>query len=111
MNADPATSIATADDRLLAHYVLRQKRQARLLCAEGHDMERRSSAHLGVWLTCTRCGLIEEHEPEIQLPNRIVVGANGAYWRDFGDDGFSMCPVSTDNDPIEPVAVYVRVDR
>ncbi len=41
------------------------------------------------------------------LPERVVVGANGAYWRDFGD-GYSMCPVSDDNDPVTPVAVYVR---
>lgn len=44
-----------------------------------------------------------------QLPERVVVGANGAYWRDFGD-GYSMCPVSTDNDPVSPIAVYVRAD-
>jgi hypothetical protein len=44
---------------------------------------------------------------EAGLPERVVVGANGAYWRDFGD-GYSMCPVSTDNDPVIPVAVYVR---
>lgn len=39
------------------------------------------------------------------LPARVVVGANGAYWRDFGDF-YSMCPVSTDNHPVEIVAVY-----
>lgn len=47
------------------------------------------------------------------LPARVVVGQNGAYWRDFTDDpdhpGYSMCPVSTDNDPVEPIAVYVRL--
>ncbi len=42
------------------------------------------------------------------LPDRIVVGANGAYWRDYGDH-YSMCPVSEDNDPVVSVAVYVRV--
>lgn len=42
------------------------------------------------------------------LPARVVVGENGAYWRDFGD-WFSMCVVSTDNDPVVPVAVYERV--
>lgn len=46
------------------------------------------------------------------LPARVVVGKNGAYWRDYTDDpdlpGYSMCPVSTDNDPVEVVAVYVR---
>lgn len=47
---------------------------------------------------------------ESNLPPRIVVGANGAYWRDFGDF-YSMCPVSTDNDPVEVVAVYERVTR
>lgn len=41
------------------------------------------------------------------LPIRVVVGANGAYWRDYGDY-YSMCPVSEDNDPIEVVAVYER---
>lgn len=40
-----------------------------------------------------------------QLPPRVVVGANGAYWRDYGDF-YSMCPVSDDNDPVEVVAVY-----
>jgi hypothetical protein len=41
------------------------------------------------------------------LPSRVIVGANGAYWRDFGDY-LSMPPVSEDNDAIEPIAVYVR---
>jgi len=41
------------------------------------------------------------------LPKRVVVGANGAYWREY-DDHYSMCPVSDDNDPVVPVAVYVR---
>jgi len=45
---------------------------------------------------------------EDNLPQRIVVGANGAYWREF--DGFySMPVVSDDNDPVEIVAVYERV--
>jgi len=44
------------------------------------------------------------------FPNRIVVGANGAYWRDYGD-GYSMCPVSTDNDPVQIVAVYVPLEK
>ncbi len=43
------------------------------------------------------------------LPARVVVGANGAYWRDFGEY-FSMCPVSEDNDPIVQIASYERVD-
>jgi hypothetical protein len=43
------------------------------------------------------------------LPDRIVVGANGAYWRDYGDH-YSMCPVSDDNDPVVPIATYVRLD-
>lgn len=42
-----------------------------------------------------------------ELPPRIVVGANGAYWRDFGDF-YSMCPVSEDNDSVTVVAAYVR---
>lgn len=41
------------------------------------------------------------------LPPRVVVGRNGAFWRDYGDH-YSMCPVSTDNDPVEPVATYLR---
>jgi len=46
------------------------------------------------------------HIPESSdLPQRVVVGANGAYWRDYGDH-YSMCPVSEDNEPIEVVAVY-----
>ena len=40
------------------------------------------------------------------FPNRVIVGANGAYWRDYGDH-LSMCPVSTDNDPVVAAAVYV----
>ena len=43
-----------------------------------------------------------------ELPERVVVGANGAYWRDFGTH-YSMCPVSDDNDPVEAVATYVRL--
>lgn len=46
---------------------------------------------------------------ESSLPGRVVVGANGAYWRDFGDS-YSMCLVSDDNDPVEPIAVYVRAE-
>ena len=50
---------------------------------------------------------------ESNLPSRVVVGANGAYWRDFTDDpelrAYSMCPVSSDNDPVEIMAVYERV--
>ena len=41
------------------------------------------------------------------LPDRIVVGANGAYWRDYGDH-YSMCVISEDNDPVEIVAIYNR---
>lgn len=44
---------------------------------------------------------------ENNMPKRIVVGVNGAYWRDFGDF-YSMCPVSSDNDPVEIFAIYVR---
>lgn len=44
------------------------------------------------------------------LPERVVVDANGAYWRSFDSEGFySMCPVSSDNDPVEEIAVYERV--
>jgi hypothetical protein len=42
------------------------------------------------------------------LPDRVVVGANGAYWRDYGTH-YSICPVSNDNDPLEIAAVYERV--
>jgi hypothetical protein len=45
---------------------------------------------------------------QLDLPDRIVVGANGAYWRDYGDH-YSMCPVSEDNDPVEVIAVYTLV--
>lgn len=45
---------------------------------------------------------------DVPLPYRVVIGANGAYWRDFGAY-FSMCPVSSDNDPVEEVAVYVPI--
>lgn len=44
------------------------------------------------------------------LPDRIVVGANGAYWREYPGSHYSMPPVSTDNDIIEIVAVYSRVN-
>ena len=46
-------------------------------------------------------------DPTYDLPDRIVVGANGAYWRDYGDH-YSMAVVSEDNDPIEIVAIYNR---
>lgn len=39
------------------------------------------------------------------LPQRIVVGANGAYWLDFGSH-YSMPRVSDDNDRVEVQAVY-----
>lgn len=54
--------------------------------------------------------LTRAERADVDLPDRIVVGANGAYWRDYGDY-YSMCPVSEDNDPVEVVAVYERVDR
>jgi hypothetical protein len=42
------------------------------------------------------------------LPATIVVDENGNYWRAF--DGFySMCPVSTDNDPVKVAAIYTRL--
>lgn len=41
----------------------------------------------------------------MNLPASIVVDANGCYWRNFGQY-FSKCPTSSDNDPIEIVAVY-----
>jgi hypothetical protein len=42
------------------------------------------------------------------LPVTIVVDENGNYWRAF--DGFySMCPVSTDNDPVKVAAIYTRL--
>lgn len=47
---------------------------------------------------------------DIDLPQRVVVGANGAYWRDYGTH-YSMCPVSEDNDPVEVVAVYEVVPK
>ena len=50
-----------------------------------------------------------DRTPMTDLPDRIVVGANGAYWRDYGDS-YSMCPVSEDNDPVEVVATYVRAE-
>ena len=46
-------------------------------------------------------------EASSDLPPRIVVGKNGAYWRDYGDH-YSMTVVSTDNDPVEIVAIYNR---
>ncbi len=47
---------------------------------------------------------------EVDLPTRVIVGANGAYWRDYSGH-YSMCPVSEDNDPIEPVGVYIPLSR
>ncbi len=53
----------------------------------------------------------------LDLPDSVVVGKNGAYWRHFVDRGpesngswYSMCPVSEDNDPVEPVATFVNAD-
>ena len=43
---------------------------------------------------------------ELSFPECVVVDENGAYWREFGDH-YSMCPVSDDNEPVHPVAVYV----
>ena len=48
----------------------------------------------------------EGERPDLDLPPRIVVGKNGAYWRDFGDH-YSMVPVSEDNDPVEVDAAYI----
>lgn len=42
------------------------------------------------------------------LPGRVVVGATGAYWRDYGTH-FSMCPTSDDNDPVNTTAIYELV--
>lgn len=40
----------------------------------------------------------------------VIMDANGAYWRRY-PDSLSMCPTSTDNDPLaEPVVVYRRED-
>lgn len=54
-------------------------------------------------------GFLGEQSINNDLPSRVVVGANGAYWRDFGSH-YSMCPVSDDNDPVDVVEVYVRSD-
>lgn len=47
------------------------------------------------------------------IPERVVLGANGAWWRYFedmeGEGYYSMCPNSTDNDPVEVVATYELV--
>lgn len=51
-----------------------------------------------------------DRDREASLPDLVVVGRDGAYWRDFGDF-YSMCPVSTDNDPVVPIAFYVRVGQ
>ena len=44
----------------------------------------------------------------LQLPLRVVVGKNGAYWRDFGDY-YSMAVTSEDNDPVVPIGIYELV--
>lgn len=44
----------------LTWYDRRQRAAAALYCAQGHDMERRTSAHLGTWRVCVRCRLIED---------------------------------------------------
>lgn len=51
----------------------------------------------------------KETQVPSDLPAQVVVGANGAYWRDYGTH-YSMCPVSDDNDPVEVVAVFKRYD-
>jgi hypothetical protein len=43
---------------------------------------------------------------QVDLPLRVVVDAHGSYWREF-DDSYSMCPVSTDNDPMVVQAAYI----
>ncbi len=48
-----------------------------------------------------------EVSPE-DLPPRVVVGNDGAYWRAY-DEGYSMPPVNPDNSPVIPVAIYERV--
>ncbi len=58
INFEPE-GIGTPEERFLIEYGLRQKRLARLRCANGHDMQPRSSWHLGSWSTCSRCSLIE----------------------------------------------------
>lgn len=42
------------------------------------------------------------------LPQRVIVDVNGAYWRDYGRH-VSMCPTSADNDPVEIDAIYELV--
>ena len=55
-------------------------------------------------------GDVEHRRAEgMDLPPRIVVDARGFYWRDYGDH-YSMCPVSEDNEPVKPAAVYVPDD-
>jgi hypothetical protein len=43
------------------------------------------------------------------LPPRIAVDDRGHYWRDYLDH-YSMPPVSDDNEPVEVVAYYVRLE-
>jgi len=71
------------------------------------------STGLGDMLDCPVCesGDIEHKRAEgMDLPERIIVGADGAYWRDYGDH-YSMPPVNPDNSPVKPAAVYVRAGR
>lgn len=63
-------------------------------------------AELRAWVPALDTKLEGEPDGDPGLPQRVVVGKNGAYWRDYGD-GYSMCPVSEDNDPVEVVAAYV----
>lgn len=48
------------DERFMAMYDARQRRLARERCRQGHRWSRlRRSAHLGVWIVCEQCGLID----------------------------------------------------
>lgn len=64
MSADEAIRFITDTDAALAR---RQRRLARLYCANGHDWRiGGDSAHMGSWDTCRRCCLIRDAE----LPRR-----------------------------------------
>jgi len=101
---------SVADLNLISE-VLADAGDARLLTKPQQYVEqsRAAAAEIATWPGWMQRNLEPRILPatEDAMPERIVVGKNGAYWRDFGTH-YSMCPVSTDNDPIEPFAVYVR---
>lgn len=75
---------------------------------EWHRLAREASEPSGQPYRTNRSGITDPGA----IPETIFLGRNGAYWRDFTEDGetyYSMCPNSIDNDPVDVVATYQLV--